>query len=387
MTTATAMSFDYRAEFDIPRDICYLNAAYMTPQPRVVVDAAIRGAVRRSRPWQITPPDFFADVENLRAAFARQVGCLPDNIAIVPSAGYGVACAGNNVPLKKGDVILTMQDQFPSNTYAWQRRAESAGAEIHTVGARAGQTWANALLQAVERHGRDIAIATLEGHHWASATTVDLDAVMPALRDVGARVVLDLTQTIGACPVDISRLAPDFMVAAGYKWQFCPYGVSFLYVDDRYFDGVPIEETWINREGAEDFSSLADFTDHYQPGARRFDIGEKSSFSNIPGALAALEMLENWGIQTIAKTLAATNERIAEILSAHGLETVPASARAPHFQGARIRTTDPRQLAERLVDHSVYASVRGNHLRVAPHVYTDDVDLERLDAVLGTALR
>ena len=176
------------------------------------------------------------------------------------------------------------------------------------------------------------------------------------------------------------------MVAAGYKWQFCPYGVAFLYVDERYFDGVPIEESWMNRDGAEDFSRLADFTDRYQTGARRFDVSEKSSFSNIAGAVAALQMLDEWDIGAISETLAGINARIAEILASHGFETTAAAARAPHFQGARLPATDPRTLAARLIDNGVYASVRGDHLRVAPHLYTDDEDLARFDAVLRAAL-
>lgn len=381
------MSIDYRAEFDIPRDTCYLNASYMTPQPGAVLEATIRGAEQRAQPWQITPADFFTEVEALRAAFARQVGCSPDNIAIVPSAGYGVSCAANNLPLREGGLVLALEEQFPSNYYAWRRKALAVNAEFCVVSKEAGQSWAEALLEAIRIHGDNIDVATLEGHHWASAEFVDLKAVIPALREVGAGVVLDLTQSIGAYPTDIKQLAPDFMVTSGYKWQFCPYGVGFLYVDDQYFDGVPIEEAWMDREGAEDFSQLADFTDAYQPGARRFDMSEKSSFSNIAGAVAALQKLDEWGIPTIAKTLAATNERLAEILSGHGFETMAADLRAPHFQGARLPATDPRLLASRLVESKVFASVRGDYLRVAPHLYTDDVDLARFDEVLGMALR
>ena len=380
------MSTEYRAEFDLPRDICYLNAAYMTPQPRRVVDAAVAGARYRAQPWRITPPDFFAEVEALRAAFAGLVNCDPDNVAIVPSAGYGVSCAAANLPMRQGDVILGMHDQFPSNYYAWCRTAQASGAEFHIAGKEAGQTWADALLATIADLGERIAIATLEGHHWASAEFVDLDAVIPALREVGARVVLDLTQTIGACPLDIGRLAPDFMVTAGYKWQFCPYGVAFLYVDERYFDGVPIEEPWMSRAGAEDFSRLADVTDRYLPGARRFDVSEKSSFSNIAGASAALQLLGEWGVADVSGKLAETNVRIAAILSGHGFETTVPDLRAPHFQGARLPQTDARALAARLVERGVYASVRGQHLRVAPHVYTDDEDLERFDDALGAAL-
>jgi len=380
------MSIDYRAEFDIPRDICYLNACYMTPQPRAVLEATIRGAERRSQPWQITPPDFFHDVEALRAAFARQMGCSPDNIAIVPSAGYGVSCAARNMPIREGRLILALDEQFPSNYYAWRREALAADAEFCVVSKEAVQSWAEALLEAIRVHGDNIDVATLEGHHWASAEFVDLEAVIPALRDIGAKVVLDLKQSIGAYPIDIKRLAPDFMVTSGYKWQFCPYGVGFLYIDDQYFDGVPIEEAWMDRDGAEDFSRLAEFTDSYQPGARRFDMSEKSSFSNIAGALAALQKLEEWDIPTISETLAMTNKRIAEILAGHGFETMAADARAPHFQGARLPAINPRTLAERLIQNNVYASVRGEYLRVAPHLYTDDEDLARFDQILKSAL-
>ena len=381
------MSVDYRAEFDIPRGICYLNAAYMTPQPRRVVEAAIRGATRRSQPWRIAPPDFFSEVETLRAAFGHQIGCSAEHIAVVPSAGYGVSCAAMNLPTRPGDIILALEDQFPSNYYAWRRRVLASEAEFHIVSREAGQSWADAVLAAIELCGDRIEIATLEGHHWASAEFLDLEIVVPALRNVGARIVLDLTQSIGAYPIDIDRLTPDFMVAAGYKWQFCPYGVSFLYVDQQYFDGVPIEEAWMDRDGAEDFSRLAYFTDLYQPGSRRFDVSEKSSFSNVPGAVAALQLLDEWGIATVSEVLAVTNAHIAEILAGHGFETTAADARAPHFQGARLPATDPRKLAARLIDNGVYASVRGDHLRVAPHLYTDDQDLARFDDVLRTALR
>ena len=142
----------------------------------------------------------------------------------------------------------------------------------------------------------------------------------------------------------------------------------------------------MGRDGAEDFSRLAEFTDLYQPGARRFDMGGKSNFSNIAGALAGLQLLEAWGIGAISETLAATNERIAGILAGHGFDTTAADTRAPHFQGARLPATDPRKLAAQLVDNGVYASVRGDNLRVAPHLHTDDEDLARFDDALRVAL-
>ena len=381
------MTIDYRSEFDLPRDLCYLNAAYMTPQPKRVAEATMQGAQLRAQPWRITPEDFFTGIESLRSAFARQVGCAADNIAIVPSAGYGVACAAKNLATQRGDLILVLEDQFPSNYYAWRRQALESEAKFLVVHRDPQQLWADALKKTIRKYGDRIKIAALEGHHWASAEHIDLETVIPALREGGIRIVLDLTQTIGGCPVDIAALAPDFMVAAAYKWQFSPYGVSFLYVDDQYFDGVPIEEAWMDRDGAEDFSRLAEFTDSYQPGARRYDMSAKSSFSNIAGASAAQSLLAEWGIETISQTLDQTNDRIANILEQHGFDVMPRNRRGPHFQAAHLPATDPRELAARLIENNVYASVRGEFLRVAPHLYTDDEDLARFDRALEMALK
>ena len=87
----------------------------------------------------------------------------------------------------------------------------------------------------------------------------------------------------------------------------------------------------MSREGAEDFSQLANVTDRYQPGARRFDVSAKSSFSNIAGASAALQMLDEWDVTRVCEELTAINARITTILSDHGFETSPPGQRAPHF--------------------------------------------------------
>ena len=380
------MADSYRNEFDIPRNICYLNAAYMTPQPRRVLQAAIEGAERRAKSWQITPADFFREVETLRSAFAKQVNSSPDNIAIVPSAGYGAAVAANNLKIDAGKLILVLEDQFPSNYLSWQRLANDSGAEIRVVSKQGDQSWAAAILESIEQVGERIGIAALARHHWSTGESIDLDAVCPILRDHGSKIVLDLTQSVGAFPIDIESLAPDFMVAAAYKWLFCPYGTSFLYVADRHFDGVPIEESWMSRNGAEDFSQLANYTDRYQPGARRFDAGERSSFSNVAGAVAALGMIDEWGIENISRELGNTNLKIAAILDKHGFETVDASTRAPHFQSARLSNFDTRKLASSLVADNVFVSQRGDRLRLAPHLYTDQEDLERFEDSLQRAM-
>ncbi len=381
------MTNNVRDEFDLPREVCYLNAAYMTPQPTRVLRAAIYGARQRAESWQVAPDDFFRDVETLRRSFAALVGCSPENISITPSASYGISTAARNIQVGAGERILVLQDQFPSNFYAWQRLAEESGSELCIVSKSENQTWTSAILDHLQSNGKRIRVAALAWHHWTTGETIDLHSIGRALREMRAHFVLDLTQTVGAFPVDISALRPDFMVVAGYKWLFCPYGVSFLYVADQHLKGIPLEENWISRIGSEDFSALSDYEGHYQPGARRFDVGERASFSNIAASVEALDMLDNWGVDTISREIKYTNQKIAKIFSERGFEVTDESDRAPHFQSARLAGYETCKIAGILAKQGVYVSQRGDRLRMAPHLYTDQSDLDRLEYSLRVAMR
>ena len=142
----------------------------------------------------------------------------------------------------------------------------------------------------------------------------------------------------------------------------------------------------MSRFGAEDFSQVASYVDRYQSGARRYDAGQRSSFSNVAGAIAALGIINEWGVSNIALELEKTNRSIAEILAVLGFETVDEDSRAPHFQSARLPNVDTGKLASRLVADGVYVSQRGDRLRLAPHLYTDQQDLERFEDSLRKAM-
>lgn len=381
------MRADIRSEFDLPRDVCYLNAAYMTPQPKRVLQAAIRGAESRARAWQVAPGDFFHEVELLRSSFAALLACSPENIALVPSASYGIATAANNTALGPRESVMVLADQFPSNYYSWQRLAGKTAGQVSVVTKRDEQDWASSILEHLRSNSGRTRVAALANHHWATGESIDLVTVCDELHKLGAQIVLDLTQTVGACPIDVVGLDPDFAVVAGYKWLFCPYGVSFLYVADRHLDGAPIEETWAGRSGSEDFSQLATYSDRYQAGARRFDMGQRASFSNVSAAIEALEMVQEWDVRTISTALHDVNIRISDIFAEHGFETLDPNDKAPHMQSVRRPNIDTRGIATRLANHKVFVSQRGDRLRIAPHLYTDAADLAKLHNALGVAMR
>jgi selenocysteine lyase/cysteine desulfurase len=354
----------------------------MGPHPKVVTEACTAGLRRRATPWQISTADFFDDVELLRSLFAGLLGAKADNIAIVPAASYGIACAAKNISVKPTQKILLLADQFPSNYYAWARLADDNDAELCVVETPEDLDWTAAVMKAIATHKDDIAVAALPNHHWSNGAPLDLDVICDALHDIGARITLDLSQTLGACPFDLEAARPDFLVAAGYKWLFCPYGISFLYVADEYFDGVPIEEAWANRTGSDDFARLVDYSNDYQHGARRFDVGERAKFETVPGAIAAIRQVLDWGVNRIAAELDTRNETLAELLGEYGFTVPLRERRGPHFQGLRIPDEVQDSLVREFAARNIFASQRGSSLRIAPHLYNDDEDLQILRAAL-----
>jgi selenocysteine lyase/cysteine desulfurase len=235
----------------------------------------------------------------------------------------------------------------------------------------------------LETIGPDTGIVAVPHCHWADGRVVDLVAVGARCREFGAALVLDLTQSLGAMPLDFAAVDPDFAVAACYKWLMGPYGTGMLYVAPRHHGGRPIEHNWINRAGSEDFARLVDYQEDFQPGARRFDMGEKSNPPLLMGASAGLDYLMEFGVEAIAQTLAAKSEAIAAQAAGLGMEAAPVGMRAPHFLSLGFGAGAPEGLTERLAAHNVHVSLRGQSLRVTPHLYNDAADAEALIAALG----
>lgn len=364
-----------RHRFAIQDGIHYLNCGYMSPLSHAALDAMKAGAERKASPWLYKPQDFFTVSEAFRTRAARLCEVAADNIAIVPSASYGLAIAARNLPLAKGQQIVVLADQFPSNIYIWRERAQETGSTVIAVHRDPEAAWTDAVLDAI---GPDTAIVAVPHCHWADGRIVDLVRVGHRCREFGAALVLDLTQSLGAMPIDFDAVQPDFAVAACYKWLMAPYGTGLLYVDPRHHAAQPIEQNWINRAGSEDFARLVDYRDDFQPGARRFDMGEKANPPLLDGAGAGIDFLLEHGVDAIAATLAAHTGKFAEAAADLGLETAPVGIRAPHFLSLGFPDDVPQGLAEALAGRQVFVSLRGQSLRVTPHLYNDDADFEAL---------
>jgi selenocysteine lyase/cysteine desulfurase len=370
-----------RELFDIPDDVAYFNCASLAPQLRAAGEAAAAALARRARPWLIRGDDWFTEAEERRALFARLAGVDADGVALVPATSYGLAVAAANLSARPGQRVLVLADDYPSNYYTWQRFARRTGAALATVDRRDGQTWAESVLGALDER---TAVAAVLATHWTDGGSVDLEAIGSRAREVGAALVVDASQALGAMPLDLAAIQPDYLVTVGYKWLLGPFALGYLYVAERHRDGVPLEENWISRRNSQDFAALVDYQDSYQPGARRFDVGQRTHFETTPMATVALRQLLNWEVQRIATTLRQRTARIEAEVAALGL-SLTSRDRGPHMLGISLPDPARQRVAAALTEAGVFAAVRGSSLRVSPHLWTTDQDIDRLVGALAKA--
>ncbi|MFN7978248.1 MAG: aminotransferase class V-fold PLP-dependent enzyme [Vicinamibacterales bacterium] len=377
-----------KSRFSLPDDEHYLNCAYMSPLSVAVESAGITGIARKRVPSRLSQTDFFAESTRARTLFARLVNAPdPSRIAIIPAASYGLAIAAKNLPASAGQNIVVTHEQFPANVYPWRRVAETRGVELRTVrppdGSEGrGREWNARLLEAIDAR---TAIVTLGHVHWTDGTKFDLEAIARRAREVGAAVVVDGTQSVGALPFDVQAIQPDALICATYKWLMGPYSLGFAYFGPRFDDGEPIEETWIGRAGSEQFKDLVNYRDDYQPGAIRYDVGERTNFALMPMAIAGIEQLLEWQPARIQEYVAALTAPLFDRVRAAGYTVEDAAYRGAHLFGLRAAAgVDITAVNERLRARKVHVSLRGSAIRVSPHVYNDARDIDALVDALAS---
>ena len=370
--------------FALPEGLHYLNCAYMSPLAQVVRAAGIQGIDRRAAPQLIQPSDFFDEAHLVRCLFSRLVNVPdPNRVAVVPSVSYGLATVARNAATSAGDNIVILEEQFPSNVYTWRRLCADRGLTLRVVpapqtsasGGRASM-WNSRLLTAIDRRTSVVAIPQV---HWADGTLFDLEQVGKRARECGALLVVDGTQSVGAFPFDVQQVQPDALVCAGYKWLLGPYTLGLAYYGPAFDHGVPLEEGWITRRHSQTFADLVQYRDEYQPGALRFDMGERSNFTLMPMLAAALELVLSWTVPAIQDYCRRLTGSLSTRLRERGYWVEDDGSRGAHLFGIRPPTTvDTARLAARLQTRQVAVSVRGNAVRVAPHVYNEPADIEAL---------
>lgn len=227
--------------FEIPQDVTYLNCANMAPQLKSATEAGFSAVRAKESPWKLTAPEWFSGAETLRGLAARLLDVETDGIALVPGVSYGIAVAAQNLPVSPTQTIVLLDQEFPSNVYTWRELARKTGCRIRTVRLSSNTSWTEVLQDAIDG---TTAIVAVPQCHWTDGSKLNIERIGERAREVGAALVIDASQSLGACPLDLARVQPDFLVAVGYKWLLGPYGLGYLYVAPKWREcGIPLEQS------------------------------------------------------------------------------------------------------------------------------------------------
>lgn len=379
------MLTNQKYKFSIDDHITWLNGSYMSPQLKSVEEAGLAALKKKSKPWTIPPADFFNDVEEVKKLFALLVNAPDaDRIALIPSVSYGIANAARNINFKRGDEIVLVDQLFPSNYFIWKKIADEKGLKLNMVKppetvVRRGQKWNEEILKAINPQTK---VISLEQCHWADGTRFDLKQIREATNGVGALMIIDGTQSIGAYPFDQNEIKADALIAAGYKWMLGPYSIGMAYYSEHFDQGDPIEHNWINKMNSEVFEKLTDYEQKFKPGAARYSMGEQSQFIQAPMLKAALTQLLEWGQDNIQMYLGGLLQSALPNLMDKKIWIEDADYRGNHLFGLRPNYKIDATLKQKLIDNSVFVSYRTDVIRVSPNVYNTEEDIIKLISLL-----
>ena len=374
--------------FSIPEDVTYLNIAAQSPGFKAVEDAGIEGVLEKSKPYKITEKSYFEPIIELKKLFADLIDVDDYNrIANIPSASYGLSTAANNITLKKGDEILLVQNQFPSNYYVWEKLAKKYDAILKIVSKpkskeNLGKKWNEAILESISDKTAVVALGNI---HWANGTLFDLKSIRKKTNEFNALLIIDGSQSIGALPFSVKEVEPDALICAGYKWLFGPYGCAYAYFSDYFDNGNPLEENWSNRLNSHKMAGLTDYEDNYKPFANRYSVGEHASFIHVKMQIAGLKQVLNWTPKAIQEYCATITSEAVDVLKKNGCFIENEDFRTHHLFGVELpKKLDIKLLKSKLKEANIFISFRGNYIRLSCHLYNTKEDFKKLtDCILS----
>jgi selenocysteine lyase/cysteine desulfurase len=370
--------------FNLEKEKTYLNCAAYSPLLNSVVEEGYKSVQLKSRPYQIVPSvHFFDQVNEVRTLLSLLINENDANsIAMIPSASYGMAIVAANLhrwpKIEEKKKIFIIDEEFPNDVYAFQRVALDLQIDVVTL--KYTERYNEYIL---EQLNEDIAMIVLPHVHWITGYKFDLQAIGQKCRANGIMMVIDGTQSIGAVPFNVQEIQPDALICATYKWLLGPYGQGFVYLSPFFDEGIPVEESWINRVESDNFAGLLAYKTEYRPKAQRYNVGEYSQFIQIPMLKVALQQILQWGVEHIQQYCYSITEEVIQKLMESGISLASEKERVNHLFSLKFTKDDvAKKVYHALQQEEVYVSLRGKCIRVSPYVYNTKSDLEKLALVV-----
>jgi cysteine desulfurase / selenocysteine lyase len=385
MATATAglVQSNWRDEWFEFENATYLNVAGNGPMPKVSL-RAVQAAIEWKKFPQLVPDEAYFDVPNrIRASIAELIGAKADEIALTTGASTGMAAVAYGLSWKPGDEVITAKGEFPLQYTTWRPMEQREGLTLKVVAPSERFITAEDLIAALSPKTRLVSVSLTR---FDDGSMVDAAKLAAACHAQGTLLLLDASQCCGAIPMKVDELGADFIVCAGYKWLLSPYGTGFFWVRSEHAAKLrPGPFYWTAAEGASHFGSLVFSQPKMAAGARRWDAAETASYFNLSAMAVSLEFVLRMKPETVAAHNRALMELMFERLPKDrcvAASPLDAARRGPYacFSARTVEKT--AEIYKKLQAENVFVSLREGNLRVSPHVFNTERDIDRLIAVV-----
>jgi selenocysteine lyase/cysteine desulfurase len=384
-TALIPLQTDWRQEWFEFEDATYLNVSGQSPMPRASLRAVQSAMEAKKYPHHKPDSTFFEVPNRIRASIARLIGGKADEIALTTGASAGAVATAYGLTWKPGDEIITAKGEFPLQYTVWKPMEEREGLRLKIVSPRDRFLTTDDLIAAMTPKTRLVSVSLVR---FDDGSLLDAPRLAAACHAQEALLLLDVSQCCGALPMDVTQLGADFLVSAGYKWLLGPFGTGFFWAKSSHIGIMrPGPFYWMAVAGSDNFASLSFDDPKPAPSAKRWDAPESASYFNFN--LVAMDVSIDFVVRMGPELVAAHNRRLIEFMYERLPKDrcVPASPLDPAQRGpygcfaarSREKTAELYQLLRK---ENVVVSLREGNIRVSPHLYNTERDIDRLISVI-----
>jgi selenocysteine lyase/cysteine desulfurase len=358
-----------RARFPIFDRLVYVNSCSqgaLSDAVRAAYKDYLEGWDERGAPW-----DYWVErTESARTSFAGLVGARPDDVAVTTSLSAGVSALASAIRLDERPKVVISDYEFPTIGQIWHAQ-ELRGAEVHVVEPER-------VADAIDER---TAIVSVTAVCYRNGARLPVEEIARVARERGALCVLDAYQAAGSIPLDVTSLGVDALATGVLKYLLGSAGLAFLWTRPGLAEELtPTETGWF---ADRDIFEMAHTRYAPAPNARRFQSGTPP-VPAIYAGIAGMELMKEIGVAETREHVSALNDRLVAGVDELGGTVVTPRDRERRGALVCIRSNDAPALVRALAGEGVVTSERDSNLRVSPHAYNNEDDI---DAVLAALAR
>ena len=373
-----------RALMPVAKKLAYFDHAAVAPISQPAYEAITTWLSQASSQGDLCWPEWAKQVEVIRRRAARLINAHHDEVAFVPNTSSGIGLVAEGMPWKQGDTVVTFENEFPANQYPWMN-LKSRGVETRTVTVENGIPSIDRLLESCDHSTRLISISWVSFSSGYRFSQSQLQTIVQEAHQRGILVMLDAIQGLGVFPINVAGLEIDFLAADGHKWMLGPEGAGLFYLRKEHLELLrPLMVGWYSVASPFDFNNI-DWEP--RPQAARYEGGTQNMVGLL-GLGASLEMLMDLGASfnssSIGTQVLHYTQHTQQLLQSVSAEIF--GSEYPEHQSGITSFTIPGvalgAFRKKCLDSGIVLSYRDGRLRISPHAYNNQDDLDRLINVI-----